>query len=183
MHIDRNPSTVMTVIDRIYNPIAQKLGVLLLMRNEINTEIQFPPRFFINVIQITGNLVANAIKFTSPSGFVDVVFKVGAENDHSTLKITVTDTGKIISPELVEAINRRKQVATVMGADVEESFGARLEYVMQLLSEESGRIIVKSGKESGTIFSLSLPLPNNFKNRMNGFHTIVENGAVSLNGS
>lgn len=183
MHIDRKPATVLTVIDRIYHPIAQNLGVSLLLRNKINQEIQFPPKFFINLIQITGNLVANAIKFTSPNGFVDVVFTLNTDEVHSTLNVTVTDTGKIISPELVAAINKSKKVAKLMGAGADDSFGTRLEYVIQLVSEESGRIFVKSEKDSGTIFSLSLPLPNIYMIRMNGFPSILKNGSVLLNGS
>lgn len=184
MHIDRKPSTVLTVIDRIYHPIAQNLGVSLLLRNKINQEIQFPPRFFINLIQITGNLVANAIKFTSPNGFVDVVFTLNTDEVHSTLNVTVTDTGKIISPELVTAINKSKKVAKLMGADAaEDNFGTRLEYVIELVSEESGRIFVKSEKGLGTIFSLSLPLPNIYMIRRNGFPSILKNGSVLLNGS
>jgi signal transduction histidine kinase len=183
MHMDRKPSTVMMIIDRIYHPIAQNLGVSLLLRNEINTEIQFPSNFFINLIQITGNLVANAIKYSSPNGFVDVVFNMDADEDHSSLKMTVTDTRKIISPDLVSAFNQSKQVATLIGADVEDSFGTRLEYVMQLISEEGGRIFVKSGKDSGTIFSLSFPLRDNYMIRMNGSHPVINNGVVLLNGS
>lgn len=182
-HIDRIPSSVIMVIDRIYHPIAQNLGVSLLLRNEINTEIRFPTRFFINLIQITGNLVANAVKLTSPNGLVYVVFTMDADEDHSTLNMTVTDTGKIIPPDLVSAFNQGKQVVKLMRSDGEPDFGSRLEYVMQLISEESGRIFVKSGKDSGTTFILSLPLQDDFMNRRNGFHSIVKNGAMILNGS
>lgn len=183
MHIDRKPSTVMVVIDRIYYPIAQSLGVSLLLRNEINTEIQFPPRLFINLIQITGNLVANAIKFTSPNGLVVVVLKVDADAEQKMLNMKVTDTGFTISHDLVLAFNQSKQAGKLMGADVEYSFGSRLEYVMQLVSEEGGCIFVKSEKNSGTTFSLSLPLQNNVINHMNGFQPIVKNNAVIVNGS
>ena len=102
MHIDRKPTTVINVIDRIYQPIAQKMGVSLLLRNEINIEIQLPPRFFINLIQITGNLIAYAIKFSSPNGFVDVVFDIDADKDHSTLIMTITGSEHIISSNLVK---------------------------------------------------------------------------------
>ena len=171
------------VIDRIYQPIAQNLGVSLLLRNEINTEIQFPPRFFINLIQITGNLVANAIKSTSPNGLVDVVFKMDANEDYRTLNLTVTDTGNTIPPELISAFNKNKQVATLMGGDKADSFGTRLNYVMQLVSEENGRIFVNSGQNSGTTFSLSLPLPKRYLHRRNGFYPIIENGAMLLDSS
>lgn len=183
MQIDRKPSTVMTVIDHIYHPIAQKLGISLLLRNEIDTEIQFSPRFFVNLIQITGNLVANAIKFTSPNGLVDVVLTMKADDNHSAIQVTVTDTGKIISSDLVSAFNQGKQVAKLMEANVGDGFSTRLEYVMQLVSEEKGRILVKSGNGSGRTFSLSLPLQDNFMALRNGFHSIIKNGAVLRNGS
>ena len=173
----------MMVIERIYHPIAQNLGVSLLLRNEINPDIQFPPRFFINLIQITGNLVANAIKFTSPNGFVDVVFNMNTSDDYSALVVTVTDSGNIIPPDLASAFNQSKQVATLMQADIEENFGTRLEYVLQLISEEGGRIFVKSEEESGTTYSLSLPLQDNYLHHRNGYHSIVENSEVLLNGS
>lgn len=183
MYIDRKPSTIMTVIDRIHHPIAHNLGVSLLLRNKINPEIQFPPRFFVNLIQITGNLVANAVKFTSPNGFVDVVFSINTDEDHITLNVTVTDTGKIISADLVTAINQGKQVTKLTEADAGDGFGTRLEYVMKLVSEEHGRIFVESCKDFGTIFSLSFLLPNIYKNRRNGSHSFVKNGSVLLNGT
>jgi len=183
MHIDRKPSTVLTVIDRIYHPIAKNLGISLMLRNEISTEIQFPLRFFINLIQITGNLVANAVRYSSPNGLVDVVFTMDADGKHCTLNMTVTDNGKIISSDLVSAFNKGKQVSKLMEADVGKGFSTRLEYVMQLVSEESGRILVKSEKDSGTTFSLSLPLQDNYMTLRNGFQSVVKNGAVLLNGS
>ena len=183
MYIDRKPSTVMMVIDRIYHPIAQNMGISLILRNEIITEIQFPTKFFINLIQITGNLVANAVKFTSPNGLVDVVFTLNAENNYNTLNLTVTNTGKIISSDLVSAFNQGKPVANLMESNGELGFGFRLEYVMQLVSEEGGRIYIESGIDTGTTFSLSLPLQNHYLNRRNGSHTIVTNGAVLHNGT
>ena len=183
MHIDRKPSTVMTVIDRIYHPIAQNLGVSLLLRNEIDKEIQFPPIFFISLIQITGNLVANAIKFTSSNGFVDVLFRMNAIEDQCTLKINVSDTGEIISPDLVSAFNKDKKVAKLIEKDMKKYFGSRLEYVMQLISEVDGRIFVESREDSGTTFSLTLPLQDNYLNRKIEFQPVVKNDAVQLNGS
>lgn len=183
MYIDRKPSTVMMVINRIYRPIAQNLGVSLLLRNEINTEIQFQPKFFINLIQITGNLVANAVKFTSPNGLVDVVLTMDSDEGHNTLNMTVTNTGKVVSADLVSAFNQGQPVAKLIESNGEPGFGFRLEYVIKLVSKEGGRIFINSGKDSRTTFSLSLPLQDKFMNRRNGFHSVVKNGEVFLNGS
>lgn len=183
MNIDRIPSSVIMVINRIYQPIAQNMGILLFLRNEINTEIPFPTNSFINLIQITGNLVAVALKFTSRNGLVDVVFTIGADADQSMLKMTVTNSGKSISPDLVTAFNEGEQVAKLIGNAGEHSFGFRLDYVMQLVTKEGGRIFIKNRKGSGTTFSLSFPLREKYINRRNGFYPIVKNSAVLLNGS
>ncbi len=183
MHIDRKPSSVIMIIDRIYHPIAQSMGIPLLLRNEINTEVQFSPNSFINLIQITGNMVAIALKFSPPNGLVDVVFTIGADEDHSILNMNVTNTGKSISPDLVSAFNEGEQVAKLIGSDGGYDFGFRLDYVMQLVSKEGGRIFIKNRKKSGTIFSLSFPLPEKYLNRRNGFYPILKNSAVLLNSS
>lgn len=183
MHIDRKPSSVIIIIDRIYHPIAQSMGIPLLLRNEINTEVQFSPNSFINLIQITGNMVAIALKFSSQNGLVDVVFTIGADEGHSILNMTVTNTGKSISPDLLSAFNEGEQVAKLIGSDGGYDFGFRLDYVMQLVSKEGGRIFIKNRKKSGTIFSLSFPLPAKYLNRRNGFYPILKNSAVLLNSS
>lgn len=183
MHIDRKPSSVIMVIDRIYHPIARNMGISLLLRNEINTEIQFPPDSFINLIQITGNLVANALKFTSQNGLVDVVFTMVADKDQSILNMTVTNTGQSIPPDLVSAFNQGEQVAKLVDSEEEPGFGFRLDYVMQLVSKEGGRIFINSGNSSGTTFLLSFPLPEKYMIRRNSFYPIVKNSAVLYNGS
>ncbi|MBP3193991.1 ATP-binding protein [Natronogracilivirga saccharolytica] len=183
MHIERKPSTVVTVLDRIYHPMAQNMGVSLLLRNKINSEVQFPARFFINLIQISGILVENAIKFSSPNGLVDVFFTLDSDEDHSTLNMTVTDSGKIITPDLVSAINRGNQTAQLPESDGEPGFGFRLGYAMQLVSEEDGRIFIKSETDSGTTFSLSFPLHQNYMNRRKDFHTNAKNSEALFNGS
>lgn len=181
--IERNLLSVFFVVNRIYQPIAQKRGISLLLRNEINTEIQFPSRFFINLIQITENLVANAVRVTPSSGLVDVIFSLDVVEDLRILNMNVTDTGRYISPDLVLAFNQGKPVAKLMGGGDEDDFSNRLEYVMQLVSKEGGRIFVRSVKVSETTFSLTFPLQDNYLIPKNGFQHLFKNGEMSLNGS
>jgi K+-sensing histidine kinase KdpD len=181
MHIERKPSTVITVLDRIYHPRTQNMGVSLLLRNKINPEVQFPSRFFINLVQISGILVENAIKFTSPSGLVDVVFALDSDKDHCTLNLTVTDSGRIISPDLVSAFNQGKEISKISESIGKPGFGFKLEYAMQLVSEEGGRIFIKSGIDTGTTFSLSFPILDDHMNRRHNSQSNARNGAALCN--
>lgn len=183
VNIDRDLASVITKINRLYLPMAQNKGITLLLKNQIDTEIQLSPNFFINLIQITGNLVSNAVKFTPSKGSVDVVFTLNTAESQSTLNITVTDTGRSMSHDQVSAFNQGKPVPRSMGTNGgEQGYGIGLQYVVQMISEYAGRIFVKSEKDSGTTFSLSFPIPDKNLNRKNGSYSIVKNGAVSLNG-
>jgi signal transduction histidine kinase len=182
INIDRILSSVLVEINRLYLPMAQNKGISLSMSTQIDLEIQLLPNFFNNLIQITGNLVANAIKFTPSKGSVDVLFTLDAEENHSILNLTVSDTGKGMSPDQVSAFNQGKPVARSMGTNGEEGFGIGLQHVIEMVSEDDGRIVVKSEKGSGTLFSLSFPLPGKNLTRKSISHFIVKNGTVSHNG-
>lgn len=162
---DRTLSSVITKINRLYLPMAQNKGISLLLKNQIDTKIQLSPDFFINLIQITGNLVSNAVKFTPSNGSVDVVFTLNADKSNNTLKMTVTDTGRSMSPDQVSAFNQGKPVQSSMGTNGEKGFGIGLQHVFHMVSEYAGSLFVKSEKDSGTTFSLSFPIPDKNLNR------------------
>lgn len=178
MYIDRKLSSVMVVIERIYLPMAQDTGTSLSLRSQIDADLQFSPNLFINLIQVTGNLVANAFKVTPSNGSVDVLFKLDANNGHNQLNMAVTYTGRSIPHELVSAFSQGKKAAKPKETNGELCFAARLHHVMQIVSKEGGRIFMENGNESQTTFSLRFPIPDQYLNRRNGFHSKVENSAM-----
>lgn len=183
MHIDRRLSSVMMVIERIYLPLAQETGTSLSLKNKIDTEIQFPPDLFINLIQVTGNLVANAFKLTPTNGSVEVVFTLDADGDQSILNMTITYTGKSIPHDLVSAFSQGKKAAKTIEPGGEPCFAARLHHVMQIVSKEEGRIFMENGSNSETTFLLTFPIPDKFLNRRNGFYSKVKNDKMLRYGS
>lgn len=182
-NIDRKLSSAMMEINRLYLPMAQNKHLSLSLRTYIDTEIQLTPEFYINLIQITGNLVANAVKFTPSDGSVNVVFTLDERDDLTRLNITVVDSGKGMLPDQVSAFNQGRPVARSNGTNGEESFGIGLQHVKKMVSNEDGHIDVKSDKNSGTIFSLSFPLPGNNLNQINTSSFTLKDGALLLNGS
>ncbi len=182
LNIDKILSAVMVEINRLYLPMALNKDISLSLRTHIKQEILLPPNFFVNLIQVIGNLAANAIKFTPAGGSVDVYSTILREENHSILYITVTDTGKGLSRGQVSAFNRGKPVARSMGTDGEEGFGIGLQHVQEMVSEDAGHIAVKSKKGSGTTFSLTYPLTDlNFIRESTGLPAATT-GFVPVNG-
>ena len=104
--------------------------------------------------QVLNNLLSNAIKFTPAGGTVRTVFV--QQGDEAC--ITVSDTGKGISPEFLphvfERFRQRDQADRRAGG-----LGLGLAIVRQLIELHGGTISVDSkGEGQGTTFTIRLPL-------------------------
>ncbi len=183
INIDKRLSSAMKEIHRLYLPMAKNKGINLMLKNKIETEIELQSNLFLNLIQTTGNLIANAVKFTPSDGTVNVEFTLRAEDERSMLFMSISDTGKSMSAEQVSAFNQGKPVARSLGTDGEEGSGIGLQHVKQMVFEVDGRIDVESEKGSGTTFSLSFPLPGINLHKKGAFHFVTKIKSVILNGS
>lgn len=96
------------------------------------------------------------------------------------LNMTVTDTGKSMSAGQVSDFNLGKPVARSKGTNGEQSYGLGLQHVIQMVSEDDGQILVKSGIGLGSKFSVSFPISENNLTLKNIDHSIVKNGAESV---
>lgn len=182
INVDRLLSSALMEINRLYLPMAENKSVSLSMKTKIDTEVPLLSNFFINLIQVTGNLVANAIKYTPPGGSVDVVFTLDTDDNQSILNMTVSDTGRCMSTDQISSFEQGEPVARSAETDGEESFGIGLQHVKKMVAEDNGLIAVKSEKGEGTVFSLSFPLPGKKLPTVSTSHFIVENGTISHNG-
>jgi len=124
--------------------------------------------------QIVWNLLANAIKFTPDGGRVEVrleqVEHGSVENwahgsvdepstPHSYAQITVTDTGKGITPEFFPYIFDRFRQADSKTTRQFGGLGLGLAIVRQLVELHGGTVHVESsGEGQGTTFTVNLPL-------------------------
>ncbi|MAO64123.1 MAG: hypothetical protein CL666_03920 [Balneola sp.] len=179
MYIDRKLSSVIMVIERIYLPRARDTGTYLSLKSQIETEIHFTTDFFINLIQVTGNLVASAFKCTPSNGSVEVVYTL--DTDESKLKMAVKYTGKSIAHDLVSAFRKGKKTETIK-VDGEICFAARLHHVMQIILKENGRIFMENGNDSETTFSLMFPIKNKYFNQINGYPELVKTNEMAISG-
>jgi signal transduction histidine kinase len=108
------------------------------------------------LLQIAGNLISNAMKFTPERGKVVVSLGLVLNADEMLLKITVNDTGVGIDATAVERILTGKAESTP-GTQGEKGYGFGLSLVSHLVEVLNGKITVSSSPGSGTRFEVLLP--------------------------
>jgi PAS domain S-box-containing protein len=103
------------------------------------------------VVQVLGNLIRNAIKFTPSGGRVTV----GVEPRDSTVVFTVVDTGPGMSADRQQRIFERYWQSSD-GARVRGS-GLGLSIAKGIVEAHGGRITVQSAPNEGSTFTFSIP--------------------------
>ncbi len=109
--------------------------------------------------RVISNLISNAIKF-SPTGasiFVKVTKKA------NEVIISVKDHGIGIPEKLKEQVFNMFTSAQRPGTAGEKSFGLGLSICRQIMEKSHGKIWFESDIKTGTIFYISLPLPDTAK--------------------
>ncbi|KAB8330717.1 response regulator [Scytonema tolypothrichoides VB-61278] len=105
--------------------------------------------------QVVWNLLTNAVKFTPQGGLV----QVGLERVNSHVEITVTDTGKGISPEFVPYVFERFRQADSSTTRTYSGLGLGLAIVRHLVELHGGTVHAYSqGEGKGATFTVQLPL-------------------------
>jgi signal transduction histidine kinase len=106
--------------------------------------------------QILGNLISNAIKFTSKKGFITVELALFGNDPNQKLKLEVKDSGQGMSEAVVNAI-LKNGTATTEGTNGETGYGLGLQLVKQLVAEKNGTFDVVSKEGKGSAFTVVLP--------------------------
>jgi signal transduction histidine kinase len=105
--------------------------------------------------QVVSNLIANALKFTTGGGRVEVRL----ERSGATARITVSDTGSGISPEFLPFIFERFRQADTTSTRKQKGLGLGLAIARQIVQLHGGTIEAASaGEGRGSTFIVQLPL-------------------------
>jgi signal transduction histidine kinase len=115
---------------------------------------------------IIRNLIANAIKFTSLNGHIDVTSEVGTE----MVRIGVIDNGIGIPEKIRKSLFLDGKAGTRRGTNDEKGTGVGLIIVNDLVRQSKGHIWVSNGPgDVGTAFYFTVPLDMRLKPLMDVF--------------
>ena len=101
---------------------------------------------------ILRNLLSNAIKFTEPGGRIEI----GIEEGEDILKVTVTDSGVGIDPEVMEHLFSMERAHSTPGTLNETGTGLGLLLCKEFIDRHNGRIWAEPAPV-GTRFTFTLP--------------------------
>ena len=112
--------------------------------------------------QVLYNLLSNAIKFTLEGGLVEVEAVTTTITDQvaDCIKISVRDTGRLVSPDSQKRVWREFEQVDSTYARAQQGTGLGLALTRRLVELHGGKIWVKSTgvKGQGSVFSFELPL-------------------------
>ncbi|MCE7060415.1 GAF domain-containing sensor histidine kinase [Dyadobacter sp. CY343] len=141
-------------LEKLYGPQARhKQIVFTVNTTPLTSNISFPKN---KLLQITGNLISNAIKFTPALKHVTVDLGLLLHIDKPTLQIVVKDEGVGMDAAGVDAILAGTSTSTD-GTAGEQGYGFGLALVKHLVTSLDGQLNVVSEPGVGTSFVVELP--------------------------
>ncbi|QEM13268.1 GAF domain-containing sensor histidine kinase [Mucilaginibacter rubeus] len=141
-------------IERLFIPQARNKNILLTVKT--SSESEQIPIARNKLLQIAGNLISNAIKFTPAGGTVDVDLSLEVNDHISILQILVKDTGVGIDEKGIEKILKGNAASTT-GTTGEAGFGFGLALVKHLIETLKGSLNIYSKHGQGAVFEVRLP--------------------------
>jgi signal transduction histidine kinase len=139
---------------KLYTPQAINKNVKFEVVTNANT--QAIPFLKNKLLQIVGNLISNAMKFTPDGGQVTVHLGIDIEATGHILQIKVEDTGVGITDDKIARI-LKGEGETTNGTSGEQGYGFGLALVKHLVDNLKGTMQISSELGKGTAFMISLP--------------------------
>jgi signal transduction histidine kinase len=148
-----NLKTFREKLEKLYIPQARSKTIDLSI--SISPETDSIPFSKSKLLQITGNLISNAIKFTASSGYVRVKLALARKENSNILKIIVEDSGTGLQQDKINSILSGDS-GTTEGTDGEKGYGFGLALVKHLIDGLKGTLKISSN-QNGAKFEVELP--------------------------
>jgi signal transduction histidine kinase len=103
------------------------------------------------------NLLTNAIKYNVENGSIDITLT----NTSDSIVVQFKDSGIGLALEQMQRIYDRFYRADPSRSKAVEGTGLGLSIVQSIVQMHQGKIVVDSGKDSGTTFTVNLPYKGN----------------------
>ncbi|MBB5397599.1 GAF domain-containing sensor histidine kinase [Mucilaginibacter sp. AK015] len=141
-------------LQKLYTPQAINKKIMFIVNTSANSAtVPFSKN---KLLQITGNLISNAMKFTPVNGKVLVDLSLEIEESHNLLKIRVTDTGIGLNQDAIDTILQGRAGST-SGTLGEQGYGFGLALVKHLVDTLHGSMYIHSQPGHGASFEVILP--------------------------
>jgi signal transduction histidine kinase len=141
-------------LEKLYVPQAMNKHITFTVNTSSASEtIPFSKN---KLLQITGNLISNAIKFTPNNGLVTVYLDLIEKRNENVLQIKVTDTGVGLDADGIATILRGNATST-NGTGGENGYGFGLALVKHLVESLNGTFNIFSVPGQGATFEVKLP--------------------------
>ena len=141
-------------LEKLYTPQARNKNIDFVISTSVNSAtIPFSKN---KLLQITGNLISNAMKFTPLNGKITVDLSLKIEETRNLLQINVTDTGVGLSQDAIHTILQGKATSTD-GTSGEQGYGFGLALVKHLVDTLKGEMRIYAQPNQGANFEVVLP--------------------------
>ncbi|RFZ82038.1 sensor histidine kinase [Mucilaginibacter terrenus] len=141
-------------LEKLYTPQAITKNIDFVINTSVNSStIPFSKN---KLLQITGNMISNAMKFTPANGKITVDLSLKIEETKNLLQINVTDTGVGLTQEGIDKILSGKATSTD-GTGGEQGYGFGLALVKHLVDSLKGTMHIYSQPGQGANFEVVLP--------------------------
>jgi signal transduction histidine kinase len=141
-------------LEKLYAPQALNKKINFSVTTSVQTEHK--PFLKNKLLQIIGNLISNAIKFTPQDGTVSVNLNLETGNDKNLLLINVSDTGVGLDEEAKQYILSGSASST-QGTNDEQGYGFGLALVKHLVTGLNGTMDIQSTPGEGATFTIAIP--------------------------
>jgi len=141
-------------LEKLYKPQALNKNINFMVN--ISSTTSNRPFSKNKLLQITGNLISNALKFTPCDGKVTVDLALEITSGSDVLQIKVSDTGVGIDDEGIKSILAGAK-STTDGTVGEKGYGFGLALVKHLIDSLKGTFHIYSNPGRGATFVVSLP--------------------------
>ena len=141
-------------IIQLYQPQALYKNIVVEVETPIIDEGKLV--YLDSLLQIIGNLVSNAIKFTPEGGKVILGLSKGIEDEIENLEIRVEDSGSGFSAEKIKNILDGKGISS-LGTSGEIGFGLGLKLVKSMVEEMGGNFNISSVENTGGRLKMIIP--------------------------
>lgn len=152
-HFQTNLQQLRSKLHALYKPQALSKSIELNITTSGDEHEQYFPKH--KLMQIFGNLITNAIKFTQKHGKVDINLTL-VETDETFLKFKITDNGQGMDAEKINDILSGNPSSTA-GTRNERGFGYGFQLARHLVESLNGDMFIESEPEKGTSVTVHIP--------------------------